>query len=85
MMWKSEVVLFCFTAADTTSTSVLAFPTRSFAAFWIIWFTTLSAASSWAWLVARFWCSAMSAPFSRMRSWYVPRISGMCSSRASSP
>ena len=64
MILKSEWMLLALMAArHAETTRDLGAPTRSRAAFWIIWLTSLSAASSCSWLLARLLYSPISAEF----------------------
>ena len=64
MILKREWMLLALMAArHAETTRDLGAPTRSRAAFWIIWLTSLSAASSCSWLLARLLYSPSSAEF----------------------
>ena len=58
------MLLALIAARQAATMRALAEPTRSRAVFWIMWFTSLSEASSCSWLLARFVYSPMSSPLS---------------------
>lgn len=62
------MLLFLMAARLSATTRLLAVPTRRFEAFWMIWLTSLRAARSASWLLARLLYSAMSSLLSAKSS-----------------